>query len=713
MSSGETISIATLIKKVQSYIPDADIGLIKKAYIFSREAHCSQKRVEGTPYISHPLSVADILTDMRMDIPTISAGLLHDTVEDTGTSIEDIRDMFGEEIGFLVNSLTKLSKLPFRTKQEAQAENLRRMILAVAEDIRVIMIKFADRLHNMRTIVYLPPYKQRNIAEETLEIYAPLANRLGVNWLKIEFEDLCFKTLYPEIYEDLVKKVAKRKEEQEDYIKNIIEIISERLNKEGIPANIMGRVKHYYGIYQKMLRQKITFEEVFDVIGIRIITDTVVHCYHILGVIHSMWATVPGRFKDYISMPKSNMYQSLHTTVIGPDGEKVEFQIRTEEMHRIAEHGIAAHWRYKEKGRIDEKDTRYIAWLRELINSLKESKDPREFLEVIKGEVSTTSDVIYVLTPKGEIKELPFNATPVDFAYSIHTEVGHRTVGAKVNGKLVPLNYRLKSGDTVEIITSPSHTPSKDWLNFVVTQKARSRIKQWLSTVERKQFFELGNKLIESEMRKRGIPLNSIKNIEGEIIKGYNLKNLEDFYIYVGYGRISPKQFIKKFFPDKITEDKTQETRIQKRKEARGKGIIIKGVEDILYHTSKCCYPVPGDSLVGYVTRGRGVSIHRRGCPNFMKIAIDPARIVDVQWKDDNITVPARLYIDTVDRPGILANISSLISSMNINISGVRASSTEDKRANLELMLEVKNREQLTVIIQKILQIEGVLNVKR
>lgn len=703
----EVISIASLIKKILAYNPQADVELIKKAYIFSREAHCSQKRVEGTPYISHPLAVADILADMKMDVLTIGAGLLHDTIEDTGTTKEDIEDMFGKEIAFLVDSLTKLSRLQFRTKQEAQAENFRKMLLAVAEDIRVIMIKFADRLHNMRTIQYLPEQKQRAIAEETLEIYAPLANRLGIGWLKTEFEDLSFKVLMPDLYQDLVRKVAKRKVEQEGYIQSIINTLEERLKAENIPASITGRVKHYYGIYQKMLRQKIPFEEVYDVLGIRIITDTVANCYHILGVIHSLWATVPGRFKDYISMPKSNMYQSLHTTVVGPQGEKVEFQIRTEEMHRIAEQGIAAHWKYKEKGHLDERDAKYIAWLRELVNSLKEHRDPREFLEAIKGEV--VSDVVYVFTPKGEIKELPQGATPVDFAYAVHTEVGNRCVGAKVNGKLVPLRYKLRSGDTVEIITAPNHVPSKDWLGFVVTQKARSRIKQWIKAAERKQAFELGSKLIDDELRKHEIPFNVLKTKQDELARAFNMKTYEDLVVSVGYGKVSAQQIIHKLLPEKVRPLEKQAEERQK----VVKGISIKGMDEILYHTSRCCYPVPGDDLVGYVTRGRGVTIHRRGCPNFEKLAVDEARIIEVTWKADDSLAPAKLYIETIDKPGILANISSLISSFNVNISGVKAFSTPDKRAHLELILQVKDKVQLSGIIQKILQMEGILNVKR
>jgi GTP pyrophosphokinase len=488
------LTIEDVIDKVLKYRPKANIELIKKAYIFSREAHCAQIRKEGIPYIYHPLAVADILADMKLDSATITAGLLHDTVEDADMTIDDISDMFSPEVAFLVDAVTKLSKLQFSTVEEAKAENFRKMFLAMSKDIRVILIKFADRLHNMRTIEFLPPEKQKRIALETLEIYAPLANRLGIGWMRNEFEDLSFKVLYPEEYEDLVKKVAKRKEEQQAYINKIIIIVSEKLKEMNIPFKIFGRVKHYYGIYQKMIKQKIPFEQVYDVIGIRVITDTAPHCYDILGVIHSQWTLIPGRFKDFISLPKSNYYQSLHTTVIGPGGERVEFQIRTEEMDIIAEEGIAAHWRYKERKDLNERETKIVAWLRELI---KEISDPKELLDAVKAEV--IPDTIYAFTPKGDVKELPVGATPIDFAYAIHSEVGAHCAGAKVNGRIVPLNYQLQSGDVVEIITSPHQKPRKDWLQFVVTQRAKNRIKHYLRHEERQQAINIGKQLFEAE----------------------------------------------------------------------------------------------------------------------------------------------------------------------------------------------------------------------
>lgn len=705
-------TINKLIEKVLSYNPKADVEVIKRAYIFSREAHCSQKRVEGSPYIHHPLAVADILADMKLDTATIAAGLLHDTVEDTGTSTEDIKEMFGSEIAFLVDALTKLSKVEFKTREDAQAENFRKMLLAMSKDVRVILIKFADRLHNMKTIKHLPEEKRRRIASETLDIYAPLANRLGIGWLRTEFEDLSFKVLMPDLFNDLHKKVAKRKEDQMKYIDEVSSVISERLGAAGIPAKVKGRVKHYYGIYQKMMQQKIPFEQVHDVIGLRIMTDTVSHCYDILGIIHSLWPLVPGRFKDFISLPKSNMYQSLHTTVVGPGGDRVEFQIRTDDMNEIAEEGIAAHWRYKEKDSIDKKNTRFIAWLRELV---KEISDAKEFLEAVKGEV--IPETVYVFTPNGDIKELPIGSTPVDFAYGIHTQVGHKCIGAKVNGRIVPLKYKLNSGDVVEIITSPSHGPSKDWLKFVVTQRAKSRIKQWIKTEERKQSMELGTKLVEEEMRRHGLALSILKSDKmNEVLKYFSHQSLDDLYVSIGYGKMSAHQAVNRLAPEKTAKaEEVELPRVVKTPgDKRGSVITIKGIDNVLYHVAKCCFPVPGDRIVGFITKGKGVTIHRKECSNLERLAVDTERLIDVEWsRDSDITSPTRLYIEGIDKPGMLANLSALISSADVNISSLKANSTHDKRALFELTLEIKNRNQLINLVNKISQMDGILNVRR
>jgi len=708
----EMLSLKGLLDKVLAYKQEADIDILKRAYHFSSEAHCSQKRSEGSPYIKHPLEVAAILADMKMDIASICAGLLHDTVEDTGTTTDDLKGIFGKDIAFIVKSLTKLSKVEFQTKKEAQAENFRKMLLAMSEDVRVILIKFADRLHNMRTLEFLPPDKQQRIASETIEIYAPLANRLGIGWLRLELEDLSFKYLMPELYDELRKKVAKRKEEQEDYIKEVIDIINRKLGEEGMPGRVTGRIKHYYGIYQKMQKQKITFDQVHDVIGLRILTDTKANCYAILGMIHSLWTPIPGRFKDYIGVPKSNMYQSLHTTIIGPKGERVEFQIRTEEMHRIAEEGIASHWKYKEKGELDEKNSKYIAWLRDLVQVQKEVPDAVDFLEAVKGEV--VPEVVYVFTPKGEIKEMPVGSTPVDFAYSVHTQVGHRCVGAKINGKIVPLRYNLKNGDTIEIITSQAHGPSRDWLKFVVTQRAKNRIRQWIKAEERTQSVELGIKLLETELRKHNMSNTMMKSEELlKAAKSLGLGSLEELFVTVGFGKVSPHQVVNRLMPDKVVGEQPEMVRVSKPLKEH-KGVSIKGIDDVLYHTAKCCYPVPGDSLVGFVTIGKGVTIHRRDCPNIERMVVEEARLIDVDWQPaGDMTANAKVSVETLDKPGILANISALVSSVNINITHLEAVSNQDRGGLITFVIGVRDLKQLRGLIQKITQMEGILRVSR
>lgn len=711
-------TVDDLIEKVLQYAPDADIELLKKAYGFSSNAHQNQKRFEGSPYIEHPLSVAAILADMHMDTASIAAGLLHDTIEDTNATTSDIKADFGGEIAFLVDSLTKLGKIELMSRSarisdaEARAENFRKMLLGMSKDVRVILIKFADRLHNMRTLGHLPESRMRRIAAETLDIYAPLANRLGIGWLKAELEDLGFKYLYPELYIELIKKIAKRKEEQEGYLKKVVSEIENRLGDAGINARVSSRIKHTYGIYQKMQRQKITFDQVYDVLGIRIITGTKANCYAIMGIIHSIWTPVPGRFKDYIGVPKSNMYQSLHTTVIGPKGERVEFQIRTEEMDRVAKEGIAAHWRYKE-GVFKDKDNRYIEWLRELIQTQKEFPNAIDFLEEVKGAV--VPEVVYVFTPRGDIKELPDGSTPVDLAYSIHSEVGHKCIGAKVNGKIVPLKYQLKNGDTVEIITSASHTPSRDWLKFVVTPRAKSRIKHWIKTEERKQAVELGTKLLEEILRRRGVNLSIIKSEQMlETAKTFGIETLEELLVSVGFGRVSPNQVVNKLMPEKQEEETTPKAQKHQEKILNLKGITIKGVDNVLYNTAKCCFPVPGDSLVGFITKGRGVTIHNANCRNLERLAIDDARLIEVEWRQEgDTTYPAKLSIEAVDRPGMLASLTALITSMNLNIRTVEADSTSEKKAYISFILEVQDKKQLNTLIQKIASMDGVLRVIR
>ncbi|MDA8090670.1 MAG: bifunctional (p)ppGpp synthetase/guanosine-3',5'-bis(diphosphate) 3'-pyrophosphohydrolase [Nitrospiraceae bacterium] len=710
----EVRGIEDLLEKVRSYNPGADLEFIRKAYFFSFEAHGEQKRQEGSPFIKHPLAVASILADMKMDTVSIAAGLLHDTLEDTPIIKEDLQKRFGYELAFLVDSVTKLGKIQFQSKEEAQAENFRRMLLSMAEDIRVIMIKFADRLHNMRTLQYLPRTKRLRIAQETLEIYAPLANRLGIGWLRVELEDLSFRYLLPSLYEDLVKKVASRQEEQEDYISNLISMVNIRLAAEGISAQVKGRVKHYYGIYQKMQRQRVTFDQIYDVLGLRIIAGTKADCYAILGLVHSMWKPIAGKFKDYIGVPKSNMYQSLHTSVIGPEGKRVEFQIRTEDMNRVAEEGIAAHWRYKEKGHINPKDDRYIAWLRNFIQELQGVRQtPKEFMDAVKAEV--VPDTIYVFTPNGDIKELPLGATPVDFAYSIHTQVGHRCVGAKVNGRMAPLKYRLNNGDTVEVLTQQNHVPSRDWLGFVVTERAKSRVKQWIKTEERKESLELGTKLLETEMRKRGLHLPALKSDQmTEAAQALGFQAVDDMVVAVGYGKLPVNQAVNKIAPDSAPQEQAPAKPEKQNKELEEKGITITGMSNILYHVSKCCYPIPGDNLVGFITRGKGVSIHRRSCPNLPTLAADEERLISVQWKTSEGAMNyARIVVDTIDKPGIVANLSAAISSLNINIHHMEAVTNQLQKARISFLLEVKDRSQLNSVTQKLMQLEGVTSVRR
>ncbi len=714
MQTKEINTINGLIDRVFSYNPEADLTILHRAYAFSKEAHAKQKRVEGAPFIEHPLAVAAILTNMCMDTTTIAAGLLHDTVEDTVTTVEDIRALFGEEVAFLVEGLTKLSRMEFKTSAEAYAENFRKIFIAMAKDIRVILIKFADRLHNMRTLEYLPEEKRKKIARETLDIYAPLANRLGIGWLKAEFEDLSFKFLEPEIYQELVYKVARRREEQESYLNELIKLIEEKLVETSIQGKVFGRVKHYYGIYQKILKQQIPFEEVYDVLAQRIITDTNANCYAILGLIHSLWTPVPGRFKDYIGAPKSNGYQSLHTTVVGPKGEKIEFQIRTYEMDKIAEEGIAAHWKYKERRAVNERDDKYFSWLRDIMQVQRDMPDAREFLEAVKGNIFP--DTVYVFTPKGDVIELPRNSTPIDFAYHIHTQIGHQCSGAKVNGKLVPLRYKLENGDTVEITTTPGHQPSKDWLKFVYTQKAKTRIKQWIKVEERKKGAALGAELLERALRKHGLSPELINSKEIlEAAKTFRVNSHEDLLIAIGYGKLSAHQVLNKLLPEpeKISKPVLKP---EIKKPEKEKGIKIKGVDDIMFHRSKCCYPLPGEEVMGFITRGRGVSIHTADCPNLESLVVDRDRLVEVEWVTDGdtaATYSVRISAYTVDKPGVLADMSAVISANGININHIEASTTRNKQAYFNIILEVKNKTQLSEIVKKLLLVSGVIEIKR
>ena len=706
-------SFDEILGQILQYNPQADTGLIRKAYEQADSAHEGQLRHSGEPFLRHPLAVAGILTQLKMDVPSIAAGFLHDTLEDTKFTREQIEKTFGKEVAKLVEGVTKIGKIEFKSYEEKQAENFRKMILSMAEDIRVIIIKLADRLHNMRTLESLPEYKQKRIAQETLEIYAPLANRLGIGWMKSELEDLCFRYLMAEVYFDLVAKMAKKREERERYVREVVEIVKQSLGEYGLKGEVMGRPKHLYGIYQKMKRRDLPLEEVYDLLAVRIITDTKISCYGILGMIHSLWRPVPGRFKDYIGVPKSNLYQSLHTTVIGLKGEHVEFQIRTEEMHRVAEQGIAAHWRYKEGGRIDERDSRLFEWLRQLMEWQQELVDNRQFLDSVKMDLF--SDVVYVFTPKGDVKELVKGSTPIDFAYCVHTEIGNHCSGAKVNGKIVPLRYQLKSGDSVEIITSPNQTPSKDWIKLVKTPRAKAKIKHLIRLEERRRSLDIGKKLLEQELRRSDLsPSETLKSDKFlGIIKELGLANTDELLVAIGYGRVAVTQVLKRLHPDIGLKEGIKEKVIRKIL-PQEKGVRIRGVNDILIHLSKCCNPVPGDRIIGFITRGRGLSIHTVDCPNIDELDYDKDRLVEVDW-DSKQTVPHPVQISvlTVDRPGMLASVSASISATQTNISHAEIKTTEDKKASLNFVVDILNTAHLEKILKNIQHVEGVLSAKR
>ena len=714
----ETVTdIDQLIMRIHGYNQDADTELVRRAYAFSAKAHEGQTRRSGEPYLQHPLAVAGVLTSLRSDVTAIVAGLLHDTLEDTLATPDELEQLFGKEIVRLVDGVSKIGKIQFRNYEEKQAENFRKMVLSMADDIRVILIKLADRLHNMRTLEHLHETKRRQIAQETLEIYAPLANRLGIGWLKNELEDLCLKYLKPDVYASLKLRVAKRDEERQEYIQDVIREAKAVLAETGLRGEAQGRPKHLYGIYQKMERQSISFEEVYDLTAIRVITDTKMNCYAILGLLHSLWRPVPGRFKDYIAIPKSNLYQSLHTTVVGPKGEHVEFQIRTEEMHRVAEYGIAAHWKYKERGPIDDKDGKVFSWLRQFVEWHQDLADNRQFMDTVKLDLF--HDVVYVFTPKGMVKEMPKGATPVDFAYAIHTEIGDHCVGAKVNGKIVPLKHQLVSGDTVEILTSPTQVPHKDWLKFVRTPRAKNKIKHWLKVEEQKRSVEIGRRLMEREFRKHNLPpaqlLKSDRVLEVGRELGY--ETLDELSAAVGYGRLSTAQVVNRLLPRPEGErSHAAEETISPRPTAKHaeKGVRVRGGHDLLMQLSKCCNPVPGDRIMGYITRGRGLTIHSVGCPNLEALDYDKERLVEVEWDmAAPSTHPVKVSVLAVDKTGVLANISSSISSSEANISRAEITTREDQKAQLDFVIEVTDIDHLNRVLKAIERVEGVITARR
>jgi GTP pyrophosphokinase len=609
--------------------------------------------------------------------------------------------------------VTKISKIQFKNYEEKQAENFRKMLISMAEDIRVVLIKLADRLHNMRTLEFLPENKRKRIAQETLDIYAPLANRLGIGWMKSELEDLCLKYLKPEVYTNLLKKIAEKRGERQKHLQKVIEATESNLLQYGFKAEVIGRSKHLYGVYQKMEKRGIPFEEIYDLMGIRIITDTPMNCYAILGMIHSLWRPVPGRFKDYIGIPKANLYQSLHTTVVGPGGEHIEFQIRTQEMHKIAEEGIASHWIYKEGGRIDEKNSRIFAWLRQLVEWQRELSDDRQFMDSVKTDLFT--DVVYVFTPKGEVKELVKGATPIDFAYAIHTEVGNHCSGAKINGKIVPLRYQLRSGDTVEILTTSVQAPSKDWLKIAKTPKAKAKIKHFIVIEERKRSYEIGRKILEQELHREHLsPAEAFKSERIlASVKDQGVSTLEDLFVAVGHGKLSAHQVIRPLLPGQDLKEGLKE-KISRTIGLRKESVMVRGVNDVLIHLSKCCNPVPGDRIIGFITRGRGLSIHTLDCPNIDELDYDRDRLVEVDW-DTAASTTHRVEISvlTVDKPGLLALVSASIAAARANISHAEISTTEDKKAILNFVVDVTNTGHLDRVLRNIEKVDGVLQARR
>jgi guanosine-3',5'-bis(diphosphate) 3'-pyrophosphohydrolase len=709
----ELTLIRYVLKRISQYTPQADLNLVKKAYRYSIKAHQSQNRYSGQPYIFHLLEVAKILADLELDMITITAGILHDVIEDTDTQLSTIKEEFGEEIAMLVNGVTKLSRISFKTQEEQQAENFRKMFLAMAEDVRVILIKLADRLNNMRTLQYIQPFRRLKIARETLDIYVPIANRLGISKIQWELEDLSLLYLEPIQYKAVVNRISKNRLEREKYVESIKEIIKKELQKVKIEAEIHGRPKNIYSIYKKMKEREKDFFQIYDLIAIRIICNSVKDCYAILGLLHSIWKPMPGRFKDYIAMPKSNMYQSLHTTVVTFQGEPLEIQIRTWEMHKTAEYGIAAHWKYKEKIDLkkDKKLEERLSWLRQILEWQKDLKDPKEFMESLK--IGLFQDEVFTFTPKGDVKILPSGSTPIDFAYIIHTDVGHSCVGAKVNKKIVPLDYKLKSGDIVEILTSKlNRNPSRDWLKLVKTSGAKNKIRLWFKKEMREENIQKGRDILEKEIEKYRIETSSeltkkLKNASIEL----GFLELEAMFENIGYGKLTPFQVLSKIIPQ---EKIPQVLPMVKAKKQIDQGIRVQGINDVMIKFARCCNPVPGDEIIGYITRGRGVSVHKIDCSNIDFISAEKDRLVKVEWiKTEELFYPVKIKIIADDRSNLVADIMLVFSNLKISVSAIHAVTNKNNIANIDIALSINNLDQLKEIIKKIKKVKSVLTVKR
>lgn len=719
------IRFEDILEKVERYHPEADLELLRRAYIFSAREHRGQVRLSGEPYLIHPLEVANILADQRLDVVTVSAGLLHDVIEDCGVTLEELEAYFGSEIAHIVNGVTKIGQIAFASREEAQAESLRKMVLAMVDDVRVILVKLADRLHNMRTLDPLPREKQIRIAQETLDVFAPIAHRLGMGRLRGELEDLAFKYLYPEDYRRLKESIDRKRPQLEAHLEEVKARMRAKLEAEGIPViAIEGRVKRLYSIFQKMRRKKVPLDQIYDLMAVRVIVSSVRECYAALGIIHQNWNPIPGRFRDWIATPRENMYQSLHTSVVSENGQSFEVQIRTEEMHRVAEEGIAAHWKYKEGKLGAQAEDKMIAWLRRLLDEQHEARDAREFLEDLKLDLSPKE--VFAFTPKGKVIELPQGATPIDFAYAIHTEIGHHCAGAKVNGRLVPLRYQIKTGDIVEILTSPNQHPSRDWLRFVKTNRARTKIRRWLREQEHLQATDLGRRLLEREAEKLHLKLKNLLG-EGELEKiapDYGYQKVEDLLAAIGYGKVSARSILTRFVPAEVLaqlEEKPKSKlvevteRVKKALGLREAPIRVRGVEDLMVYRARCCNPIRGEEIIGYITRGRGVAVHARRCSNVPALLVNRERIVEVEWTRGGESEPyaVPLHVVVEDRQGILAEITSAIANIKTNIRDARARTTSDGRGEIRITVEISDLKHLERVTNAIRAVEGVIDVER
>jgi guanosine-3',5'-bis(diphosphate) 3'-pyrophosphohydrolase len=719
------LTIDELTKRVEVLLPDTDLGILRKCYEFAERMHLPHKRSSGEPYIIHPLNVAATLVKLKMDLDSIMAGLLHDTVEDCDVSPEEIAKLFGQNVAQIVVGCTKISKIKFKTKEESQAENFRKMVVAMAQDLRVIIVKLSDRMHNMRTLQYMTKEKQQAKAQETLDIYVPLASRLGINSVKADLEDLCLRYLHPDIYYRLAEKIAMKKRERESYIEETITHVEEKMLEYSVTGEVTGRPKHFFSIYKKMQQRGVDFEQIQDLLAFRILVSNITECYKCLGIIHSAFTPVPGRFKDYIAIPKVNNYQSLHTTVIGPKAERIEIQIRTFEMHEVAERGVAAHWKYKERNKADGSGR--LKWVEELMEFNQNVTSSSEFMDVVKNDLDVGG--VFIFTPTGDVKELRYGATPLDFAYAVHTEVGNKTVGAKVNGKMVPLKYRLKSGDTVEILTSKTQTPSKDWLKICKTSRAITKIKQYLMKIERDEHRRIGEENLDKALKKFETSIKALdkRNEFKQLLEKNHVKTLEEIFVNIGSGALLIKDvlvdlpsvaFTETDELDFKEEDKDLEsyykkvTRTARKSSSNDNAVIVDGLDDIQVKMGRCCNPIPGDPITGLITRGRGITVHTVGCPRIAEI--EKGRQVFVEWnKFYTFSHPVNIKVTTHDKPGILSKISKAINNANINIRSAIARSMPDQKGNFIFEIEVKDYSELLKTISTIEQMEEVISVNR